>query len=76
MSMQLSPQIVEQAVGWFAKLRAAQLAESEREKFWRWLQQSAQQVQAYMERACADPCSTVRTQGPRHDTRRSRHKRR
>lgn len=67
-------QIVEQAAGWFAELRAAELAESEREEFWRWLRQSPQHVQAYVERACADPCSTVRTQGPRQGTRRRRHK--
>lgn len=74
MSMQLSPRIVEQAAGWFARLRATELAESEREEFWRWLQRSPQHVQAYMEKACMDPCS-VRRQEPRGDSRRCRHKR-
>lgn len=50
---QLSPQITEQAAGWFGKFRAAELSVSEREKFLRWLRQSPEHVQAYLEEALA-----------------------
>lgn len=53
MSRQLSPQIVEQAAGWFAKLRAANIGEAEREEFFRWLMESPDHVQAYVQEALA-----------------------
>lgn len=50
---QLSPQITERAAGWFGKFRATELSLSEREKFFRWLRQSPEHVQAYLEEALA-----------------------
>jgi ferric-dicitrate binding protein FerR (iron transport regulator) len=51
MSMQLSPQIVEQAAGWFARFRAGEVPAAESEEFLRWLQRSPEHVQAYIEEA-------------------------
>lgn len=48
---QLSPQIQEQAAEWFVKFRKGELRLSEREEFIRWLHQSPQHVQAYVEEA-------------------------
>ena len=56
MTTQLSPKILEQAADWFVKFRTVIVPVSEREEFFRWLQQSPQHVQAYLEEAltCSD----------------------
>lgn len=53
MNTLLSPQIVEQAADWFIKFRTAIVPVSEREEFFRWLRQSPQHIQAYLEEALA-----------------------
>ena len=83
---QLSSEVLEQAADWFAKLRAANVGESEREGFFRWLLQSSQHVQAYVEHALSysdplticdrlsgrseRPCSVARPRKARDGTRR------
>lgn len=51
MTKQVSPQIWEQAADWFVRFRTAIVPVSEREEFFRWLQQSPQHIQAYLEEA-------------------------
>lgn len=53
MTKHLSPQIVEQAAGWFVKFRTVSVPASERKEFFQWLQQSPQHVQAYLEEVLA-----------------------
>lgn len=55
MSTQLSPQIAAQAADWFRRHRTGDVSGSECEEFLRWLQQSPQYVQAYLEVACMYP---------------------
>lgn len=52
MSTQLSPQIAAQAADWFCRFRTDEVPVFEYEEFLRWLQQSPQHVQAYLDEAC------------------------
>lgn len=84
---QLSSQVLEQAAEWFAKLRAANIGEAEREEFFLWLMQSPDHVQAYVQEALAhsdtlticdrvsgrleEPCSAARLRKVRDGNRRA-----
>lgn len=58
---QLSPQILQQAAGWFGKFRTIDVPLSVRAEFFSWLKQSPQHVQAYLEEALAHSDSTPLT---------------
>lgn len=52
---QLSPLILEQAAGWFGRFRTSEIPLAERKEFLRWLLQSPQHVQAYLEELLRHP---------------------